>query len=253
VGALLSRTRSHLRSHLGTRPNPDRRCPFAASDGGLSGAAASPTATQLPIRDVTGASALARQIRLHDWPGPGANIADHDHQMVDRCEAEQIMDSRVPRQGFKIRNQDLGRRRWEIWDVIQGGQMRVHIWVMKPESAAAHGPAGVSGWLFSANGSELMPTRLSHLGVSDIQVEPPAPSAALLGLGPAKGESAHPRLSSMKVRVSSSRWWRAGWRCRAADAVDGDAARESGAGSIRRVLPGGGVPQPQPARGGPAC
>jgi hypothetical protein len=44
-GALLSRTRSRLRSHLRTRPNPDRRCPFTARDGGLSGAAASPTAT----------------------------------------------------------------------------------------------------------------------------------------------------------------------------------------------------------------
>src|SRR2546429_6595016 len=78
MGALLSRTRSHLRSHLGTQPNPDRRCPFAASDGGLSGAAVSPTATQLPIRDVTGGlrsgapdppARPARAWREHSWSG----------------------------------------------------------------------------------------------------------------------------------------------------------------------------------------
>jgi hypothetical protein len=85
VGALPSRTRSHLRSHLGTQPNPDRHCPFAASDGGLSGAAASPPRPNIRYEMWPETSALVRQIRRREQSRPDTNRADHDHQMVHGC------------------------------------------------------------------------------------------------------------------------------------------------------------------------
>ena len=63
---------------------PRTPLPVCASDGGLSGAAASPTATQLPIRDVTGGlGSGAPDSACTTSQGLGANIADHDHQMID--------------------------------------------------------------------------------------------------------------------------------------------------------------------------
>jgi hypothetical protein len=80
-----------------------------------------------------------RQIRRRDQPGPDANMADHDHQLVDRCEGEWIMvpgwlEQRSRPAGMKINKHDESQ---EAEALVPGRPSRTVIGSQDPYSDLA--------------------------------------------------------------------------------------------------------------------